>query len=364
MLATGCSSAGAVSRSGADTVFVGVAVTTDHRGDSYFNGVTLALSRLNAARSPGTHPLAMRRPKPGTPDVLMATTFRDDPAVIGVVGHTGSAGTMDAAPIYADLEDGGRRAILAISPTATNPQVTRTTRWVFRVCPTDDDAARALARYASDSLRAARVAVVFRDDLFGRGFTKALTDELTAHSPQTVVLERDPYLAGITEYDAYAARIVQRRADVLVVAGYSGDAADIIRAVRRAGGHPQVLGSDNVNGLSGDSATAREFRGVRYTAFFTGRASAGATAETMAFVDAYRRAFHEAPDQQAALAYDAATLIGLAEVAVGPNRRRIRDWVAQIGSGAPALSGVTGTIRFADGGGDPVDKPVTIGVIQ
>jgi branched-chain amino acid transport system substrate-binding protein len=352
-----------VSRTGADTVYVGVAVTTDHRGDSYFNGASLALERLNATRAPGTHPLGMRRPKPGTPDVLMATTYRDDPAVIGVVGHTGSAGTMDAAPIYADIENQGRRALVAVSPTATNPQVTRTTRWVFRVCPTDEDAARALGRFAAESLHAQRVAVVFRDDLFGRGVTHALTDELTSRFPHTTVVERDPYLAGVTEYDAYAARITQRRADVMVFAGYSGDAADMVRAVRRAGGHPQVLGSDNINGLDNDTATAREFRGLRYTAFYTGRAGAGGTMATSAFIDAYQREYQTAPDQQAALAYDAATLIGMAEQVVGPNRRRIRDWVANVGTGVPALAGVTGPIRF-DGGGDPVDKAVTMGTIQ
>src|SRR5215211_1139716 len=79
--------------------------------------------------------------------------FRDDPRVVAVVGHTGSAQTMEAAPVYADLEEGGRRALAAVSPTATNPAVTREGDWVFRVCPTDVDGARALARFALDSAR-------------------------------------------------------------------------------------------------------------------------------------------------------------------------------------------------------------------
>ena len=80
----------------------------------------------------------------------VAARFRDDRRVIGVVGHTGSAQTMDAAPIYGDVVNGGANGIVAITPTSTNPQVTRVSSWVFRVCPTDDDAARALARFALD----------------------------------------------------------------------------------------------------------------------------------------------------------------------------------------------------------------------
>src|SRR2546430_8349588 len=95
-------------------------------------------------------------------EVGVAATFRDDASVIGVVGHTGSAQMMEAAPVYGDVATGGRHAVVAVTPTATNPEVTRVSNWVFRICPTDDDAARALAKFAADSLGARRVAVVYR----------------------------------------------------------------------------------------------------------------------------------------------------------------------------------------------------------
>jgi ABC-type branched-subunit amino acid transport system substrate-binding protein len=47
-------------------------------------------------------------------------------------------------------------------------------------------------------------------------------------------------------------------------------------------------------------------------------------------------------------------VIGRAELAVGPNRARIRDWIAH----APPLAGATGPIRFAPNSGDPIDKQV------
>ena len=56
-------------------------------------------------------------------------------------------------------------------------------------------------------------------------------------------------------------------------------------------------------------------------------------------------------------------LIGRAFHAVGRDRRLIRDWIANVGRGAPAQQGITGEIRF-DEHGDALDKPVLIGSIQ
>lgn len=274
--------------------------------------------------------------------------------MVGVVGHTGSAQTLEAGPIYADVERGGRRALVAVTPTATNPLVTRGNPWVFRVCPTDADAARALARYATDSLGARRVALVYRNDLFGRGFNRTFRQAFERGGG--VVVERDPYLAGITEFEAYAERIVRRGADALVIAGGAEDAREIMRAVRAAGAAPPVLGTDDLAALERDGASA-DLPDVRYTAFHL--TDAPTTAEAVRFDREYRRRFGRAPDHRAALAHDAALVIGRAVLAVGADRREIRDWLARVGSELPEIVGATGPIRF-DPEGDAVDKPVHI----
>ena len=354
----GCSSAPAATLGGgADSLYVGVAFSTDSGIDTrgYANGVKLALDKLNATRPHGARPLAVRLPVHGASDVLIAAGFRDDPNIIAVVGHTGSAATIAAAPIYADAEHNGRHALLDITPTATNPRVTKTTSWVFRVCPTDDDAARALARFAAESLRAKRVGIIYRDDLFGRGYTVAFMHELSAH--HVPVVERDPYLRGIAEYDAYAIRLTQRGVDALVVAGGANEAVDILRAVRKAGSRAKFLGSDDLASFGADPASAREFAGLRFTAFYDPQRQAPVT---RVFADTYQKTFGMPADQKAALAYDAATLIAEAVFAVGPDRSRVRTWVAH----APELDGVSGTIRFNGTSGDPVEKTVAIGVIH
>src|SRR3954471_23912382 len=186
---TSCSRASAHTSTDTDTSYIGVAAA--HGSLAYFRGVELAVERLNATRPSATPPFALRMPSMAqTSQVAIAARFRDDASVIGVVGHTGSAQTLEAAPVYGDVANGGRRAVVAVTPTATNPLVTRVTPWVFRICPTDDDAARALARFASDSLHLSRVAIVYRNDLFGRGFTHTIVPALT--SGHVEVVERDP----------------------------------------------------------------------------------------------------------------------------------------------------------------------------
>jgi branched-chain amino acid transport system substrate-binding protein len=380
---TSCSHANAGTTTATDTLYIGVAATRS--SPAYFHGVQMAIERLNAERQQGSRPFGLRMPPVvQTSQVAIAARFRDDPSVVGVVGHTGSAQTLEAAPIYGDAANEEKHALVAVTPTATNPQVTRVSRWVFRICPTDEDAARALARFAIDSLHVARVAIVYRNDLFGRGFTRTLVPELSGNN--VAIIERDPYLADITEYDAYAARIARSGVEAVVFAGGGTDAADFVRALHNESAHPALLGSDDVASildgvrpvLANVTRTSRRgrrrapvtpqptddrelFRGVRFTAFYD--ASRPADAAAKQFAADYTSRFGQPPTPQAALSFDAAIVIGRAALAVGPDRARMRDWIASIGASTPAVHGVTGDIRFDDQG-NAIGKPVLIGRIE
>ena len=361
-LLTSCDS-GAVARfagGGSDTLFIAVAATRTATGTAYLRGVELAIETLNRTRPADARPFGLRLPPDSAlAQVEIAARFRDDPRVIGVVGHTGSAQTMEAGPVYGDVEHGGRDAVVAITPTATNPRVTLASEWVFRVCPTDLDAARALAQYASDSLGAKRVAIIYRNDLFGRGFTRTFAPHAQALGMQ--VLERDPYLAGVTTYEAYARRIGRQEADLVVVAGGGPDVRDMVRAFRKIGREPRILGSDDVASLASDTADAREFRGVRFAAFYL--ADRPVTREGADFARRYQSRFNERATHRAALSYDAAMLIGRAALEVGPDRGKVRDWLARVGRELPAHAGASGSIGF-DATRGAVNMPVVVGTVE
>src|SRR4029450_12062580 len=97
---------------------------------------------------------------------------------------------------------GGRRALPAVSPTSTSISLTGLSPWLFRVCPSDAASSRAAARYVLDSLGFKRASIMYRNDSYGRGWTAAFTQAFTAGGG--VVLEKNPHLADMNEWRAYA----------------------------------------------------------------------------------------------------------------------------------------------------------------
>jgi branched-chain amino acid transport system substrate-binding protein len=67
--------------------------------------------------------------------------------------------------------------------------------------------------------------------------------------------------------------------------------------------------------------------------------------EARTFVRAYRDRYHEDPDGNAALAYDATMLLARAIEQAGPSRTAIREWLADLAFTEPHV-GVTGPIAF------------------
>jgi branched-chain amino acid transport system substrate-binding protein len=338
----------------ADTAFLGVAVglTSPERYVNVYVGVQLALDELNARKVAGAPILALRRaPGKAASPVDIAVAFRDDPRVIGVVGHTESSPTIAAAAIYDDRANGGRNALVAVTPTASATAVTRVSSWVFRVVPVAGEQAAALARFVADSLGLRRAGVVYRNDPSGKDFLHAFTAEF--HRRQGTVVERDPFVEEIPDFDAYARRLVKRGVPSVVVSGNAVGAVTL--ALHRAGGRPTVLATNAPS--SSDGGSADDFQGIRYAQFYS--ATRPSTAEGARFAQAFARRTGGTADHWAALSYDAAMLIGNATLAEGANRRRVRDWIASIGRSRPPYVGATGPIAF-DEHGDPVHKAVLV----
>jgi branched-chain amino acid transport system substrate-binding protein len=322
---------------------------------SIYNGVELAVSQLNAQYGDklGGGKFQMVKGAPDVSDpVKIADTFRNNPRVVGVVGHPESGTTLAAIDEYADTKNAGRDGVVTISPTGTSPALSGANRWLFRVCPSDVQSSRAVARFLLDSLKARRASIIYRNDSYGKDWAKSFTE--TYKQGNGVVVQRDPYLQGATPWDAYAGYLKVLKPDVLLFPGSQEDALLALRAMRAAGVTTPLIGGDATSGLE---ANAAEFPDVRYTAFFLARRAT--SSEARQFIDAYTKAFKEEPDQRAALAYDAAMLIGRAAADVGADRAKIRDYVESIGNGRPPMPGVAGPLAF-DEQHDAVNKPVVI----
>ena len=322
---------------GDGTILIGVGAIPGSPGyEGVARGVELAVERLNAASAVR---FRSRPPKAGSAGaVQVAQELSADPNVIAVVGHPESGNTIEAIPIYADAEHAGANGVVAISPTASSPQLSGVNPWFFRVAPSDDDAARVTAQWAVDSLGAKRAAIVYRNDSYGRDWATTFAQAFTRSG--ATVIAREPYLTGVTEWDAYAQLLATMRPDVVLFPGDATDALAFLRALKAHGVTAPFIGGDGAEQINQHADAI----GARYVAFF--RADRATSPEALWFLSRYRERFKQDPDMFAALSYDAAIVMGRTIISGARTRAALRLALEKIGNGAPSVDGVAGRIAF------------------
>jgi branched-chain amino acid transport system substrate-binding protein len=234
----------------------------------------------------------------------------------------------------------------AIATTASSAELTGISPWAFRVISSDSANGVDLARFAS-RLGKRRVAILYENDPYGRGLAAAFRSEFTGD-----VIAFDPIVADGQDAAVYAAWFVQQRPDLVFVAGTERSALALLRESRRLEVTADFLGGDGWTGLVVEPELAEgAYVGAPFTALDT-------RPEARRFVEAFRARHGTDPDGNAALAYDAVHVMAAGLRAVGPDRTRLRDWLAGR-SATQGIAGVTGTIAFLPTG-DPIGKAFTM----
>lgn len=325
------------------------------RGISMRLGAELAVREINRAGGVHGRPLALViEDDSGLAEAAVAAARRlyANRQVVAVIGHLTSAATLAAAPIY----NGGPRPVVAVSPSASAPIVSGAGPYIFRVCPTDVVHGTRLAQFAYRRLGARTAAILYHTDEYGRGIRGTFSAEFRRLGGRIVA--DDPYVPDLPSFEPYL-RLLQRRggADALLIAGTAASAQRILPTLDTVGFHPRVLGGD---ALSGVEATP-EGRGVFISlAYLPDRPGA----RNEEFVRAYHAAYPGQPlDHRGAATYDIVYLLARALAVTGPQRNRIRGYLAGVGTESPPFQGVTGRIAF-DQNGDVPNKAVVIGVAQ
>src|SRR5207253_972608 len=106
------------------------------RGASMLRAAQLAVNQINAKRGIRGRKLELRVvDDSGNEDaaVRVAEQLYADPAIVAVVGHLSSGPSLSAARVYG----GGATPTPMISPSASSPDLSGMSPYVFRVCPSD-----------------------------------------------------------------------------------------------------------------------------------------------------------------------------------------------------------------------------------
>lgn len=346
-------------RDGDATIRIGLAGPMEASyGQSVREGAELAIAHANAGggvRGGRRVELVVRDDEADPSRAIdVATELVADPSIVAVVGHVNSGTTRAASRIY--NRAGGE--LLEISPTATSAELTGAGPWTFRVCATDLRHGPALAAWARE-LGHRRAAVLYANDAYGRGMLSSFASAFR-NAGGTIVSD-DPYLSALVDsvdlLRPYLDRALARRVDVLMVAGELDVALPALQLARSMGFTGPLMGGDGLLGLEEEAPNATSV--YISTGFLPDQPGEAA----QRFVAAYREQYGTLPTGDAALAYDAATIVLRAIDEVGGDRRAVRDFVAEIGQDRPPFQGVTGTIAF-DRNGDVVNKEVAVGTIR
>jgi branched-chain amino acid transport system substrate-binding protein len=316
----------------------------------------LAVEEINASGGIGGRPVELlAHDDHGDPDSALAVAgalVRSD--AVAVVGHVFSSTTLAAAPIYA----GGATPLPVITPSSSAPEVATAGDHLFRICPTDNEHAAALATWVRNQLGLVRGEVLYLNDPYGRGIRQAFASGFQALGGQ--VLHAVPYLGDTPDVAAYLDRVAaERRAEFLVVAGNRSEAEEVLRQARLRNLRLPLLGGD---GLEGIEAAGELAEGVYVTTAY--HPSVPSPANTR-FVGAFRKRFPGGgdPNQPAAATYDAIHLLRDVILAGGATRRAVQATLAQVGRELPPFVGVTGVIAF-DEQGDLTQTPILIGTVR
>lgn len=275
----------------------------------------------------------------GSKAAVIAKEFVDTPDVVAVVGHVTSGAMVAAAKVY----DGH---LAAVATTATSPNLTGISRWTFRVISSDSANGLDLARFVGRMGRK-RAAIIYENDAYGRGLVESFRRNF-----QGDVVSLDPISSETTDFEPYVSFYRTVKPDVVFMGGTEVTGMGFLREAKRQALNALYIGGDGWTGVVADTAASE---GVYVGAPFT---ALDPRPEAQRFVGAFTRKYGMVPDGNAALGYDATMVIAKAINAVGPDREKIRDYLASLDASS-AFPGVTGPIRFLPDG-DPVGKSLVM----
>lgn len=316
------------------------------RGERTRKGVMLAFEEEEARRTPDQLPFEVVQ-KEDSPQwgsaANIAVQFRDE-EVLGFLG------TIDGDATHVALRVALKIETYMINTSDPDPTLTETQiPWLTRVFPDDRQQCFRLALLAVREKGCKRIAILRENSRPGRVGVMHF-----AHSIRRLGFPPVQHLnfkPGDTNVSGQIEAIRAAEADAVLFYGQPEDVGRFVKQMRAAGVTAQFFGFDRLKeeGFKREAGAAAEGMTIAY--FFN---PARTDAPWTEFVQRFEKRYGTKPDIYAAYGYDGARLMIEAVRKAGPNRYRVRDYLANLNS----WDGVTGHMIF-DGRWDNI-VPISI----
>ncbi len=271
-------------------------------GQSTDNGIKLAVEEQNAAGGVKGKKIALKTydTQGKTQEAGTAVTrFITDDKVTALLGEVASSLSIA----------GGRVAqqygVPMITPSSTNPQVTQIGDMISRVCFIDPFQGAVVARFASEHLKAKKIAVLYDQ---AQAYSKGLKDDFIKAfraSGNTITTEQ-AYTGGDQDYSAQLTTIRDTQPDGIFVPGYYTDVGNIAIQARKLGIKVPLMGGDGWDSAKLATIGGDAIEGCYYSNHYSHQ---DPRPEVQGFVSKYKGLYGQVPDGLAALGYDAARLL-------------------------------------------------------
>ena len=320
-------------------------------GQNAHKGTLLASEEANAAGGVLGRPLELvtedDQSKPGEAATVVKKLISRD-KVVAVLGEITSGRTLEAAPICQNAK------IPLISPGATATQVTARGDYIFRVCFIDEFQGTVMAKFARDTLKLNRVAILSSvSSAQSVGLAKYFRERFTADGG-TVALEQK-YGEGDKDFRAQLTAIKAAGVEGVFVPGYYAEAALIARQARGLGLTAHFMG---VDGWESPELVAVGGAAVEGAYLSTHYSPENRSAKVVDFNARFRARWGVDTNALSALGYDSAmVLIDAIKRAGTTEGPKLRDALAA----TKEFSGATGLITF-DAQRNPTKSAVVLTV--
>lgn len=320
-------------------------------GQNAHKGTLLAIEEINATGGVLGRKLELitedDQSKPGEAATVVKKLISRD-KVVAVLGEITSGRTLEAAPIAQNAK------IPLISPGATNVSVTQKGNYIFRVCFIDDFQGTVMAKFAANSLKLKRVAILTAvSSAQSVGLAKHFTESFTA-TGGTVVLEQK-YGDGDKDFRAQLTAVKASGAEGIFVPGYYAEAALICKQARELGLTVPLLG---VDGWESPELIQIGGAAVEGCYFSTHYSPENQSPAVVAFNTRFKQRWGIDTNALSALGYDSAMVLADAIRRAGTTEGpKLRDALAA----TKDFAGATGRITF-DAQRNPTKSAVVLTV--
>jgi len=318
-------------------------------GISTKNGIELAVNEINAAG--GVNGKTLRvvvfddEGKPAEAAVGVTKLITQDRVKV-VLGEVASSLSLAAAPICQSHQ------VPMISPSSTDPKLTQTGDYIFRVCFIDPFQGRVMSDFAMGHLKA-RTAAILRDQK--SDYSMGLADFFIKRFKDQggTIVSDESFQAGDVDFKSQLTAIRGKNPDVIFVPGYYTEVGLIAKQARELGIQVPLLGGDGWESSKLYEIGGKALDGCYFSTHYSSESS---DPKVRDFVKKYQAQYGSVPDGLGTLGYDAAGVLAEAlKRAKSLSGTDIRDAIAA----TKDYPGVTGKISI-DANRDAVKSAVVL----